>query len=481
MADKTGIEWTDATWNPVAGCAIVSPGCTNCYAMKMAARIEAMQPNSHYAGLTKKVNGNAVWTGRFATAPDSIISQPLRWKRPRRIFVNSMSDLFGEGVTDETIDKVFAIMALSPQHIFQVLTKRPERMREYIGGPETVFRVAKEVDALATLKEQEPEDVRPITGFPGYFASSHGFIYSEKRGPRRRMKPDIGEQGHMRVQLHRDGQDDQRGERLLVHRLILETFTGPAPADDAQGRHRDGNPRHNAITNLSWGDQSDNWLDSKRHGSHRRYSKMSQAKADEIRRRHACGETGEALAREFNISATQIRNIASGAQWAVRPSINWPLHGVWLGVSVEDQKRADERIPHLLSTPATVRFVSAEPLLGPISFCKVDRHKDGGSMIQTDALTGITRWKDWEGCGHPLKGGDTPSKLDWVIVGGESGPCARPMNPQWARSIRDQCKDAGTAFFMKQMSGVGDKAIKDIAKFAHDLQIRQFPVGGASW
>ncbi|WP_136617019.1 MULTISPECIES: phage Gp37/Gp68 family protein [Mesorhizobium] len=132
MADKSAIEWTDATWNPVVGCSIVSPGCTNCYAMKMAGRIEAMGGAKHYAGTTKKVNGNTIWTGKLALAPEKTLLQPLTWRAPRRIFVNSMGDLFHEDVPDEWIDRVFAIMALAPQHTFQVLTKRATRMREYL-------------------------------------------------------------------------------------------------------------------------------------------------------------------------------------------------------------------------------------------------------------------------------------------------------------------------------------------------------------
>lgn len=141
MADKSPIEWTDATWNPIVGCSIVSPGCTHCYAMKMAGRIEAMAAvrtlsalgvSTHYAGTTKKVNGNTVWTGKLALAPEKTLLQPLAWRTPRRIFVNSMGDLFHDDVPDEWIDRVFAIMALAPQHTFQVLTKRAKRMREYM-------------------------------------------------------------------------------------------------------------------------------------------------------------------------------------------------------------------------------------------------------------------------------------------------------------------------------------------------------------
>jgi len=132
MADKTGIEWADATWNPVVGCAVVSPGCTRCYAMRMAARIERMQPASHYAGTTIMVNGNPVWTGKIAEAPNRIWTQPLRWRRPRSIFVNSMGDLFAPGVAEASVDRALRIMLTAPDHRYIVLTKRPDRMRAYL-------------------------------------------------------------------------------------------------------------------------------------------------------------------------------------------------------------------------------------------------------------------------------------------------------------------------------------------------------------
>lgn len=133
MANKSTIEWTDATWNPTVGCSIVSPGCTNCYAMKAAHSLERRFGSKKYGGLTKVVNGNAVWTGEVRLDEDALL-QPLKWKRGRRIFVNSMSDLFHESLPDEAIDRVFAVMALCPQHTFQVLTKRAARMRAYLSA-----------------------------------------------------------------------------------------------------------------------------------------------------------------------------------------------------------------------------------------------------------------------------------------------------------------------------------------------------------
>lgn len=297
MADKSAIEWTDATWNPIVGCSIDTTGCIHCYAMRMAGRIEAMGSAVHYAGTTRKVNGNTVWTGKLALAPEHILTQPLRWARPRRIFVNSMGDLFHEGVPDEWIDKVFAVMALSPQHTFQVLTKRARRMREYV-----------------------------------------------RRLPNR---------------------DD-----LVADQAVTMT-----------------------------------------HGDHRRH-----------------------------------------VMFAVRN----PLPNVWLGVSAERQQEADARIPELLATPAAIRFVSAEPLLGPIDFGAIKRFPDIGKEF-IHSLAG-RMWSDQSGLPNPDPAWAFPGQrfcdgdrgLDWIIAGGESGPDARPMHPDWPRAIRDQCAGAGVPFFFKQ-------------------------------
>ncbi len=304
MAGDSNISWTNKTWNPIAGCSIVSPGCTNCYAMQMAHRINRMKPDpaSHYFGTTKVVNGNPVWTGVVNPAPDHILLAPLKWKKPARIFVNSMSDLFHEAVPDELIDKVFAVMALCPQHSFQVLTKRSRRMREYLSC-ELFLKVQNFID------NWESEDSFPF----------------QKQG---------------------------------------------AP-----------------------------WLKGR---------------------------------FDFGTSA---------------PDRSW-LPNVHLGVSCEDQQRADERIPDLLATPAAVRFVSAEPLLGPIDFTALVRRQD---LRMVDALQGCWAWKTDEQ--DAWEHGGACSKLDQIIVGGESGPGHRPMQMEWAESIMRQCADAGTAFFFKQTSG----------------------------
>jgi protein gp37 len=133
MAEKSPIEWTDATWNPVVGCSLESAGCTNCYAMRMAARLEAMGV-AKYAGLTRKSGGRAKWTGKI-TCDEAALSAPVRWARPRKVFVNSMSDLFHPDVPVEFIRQVWDVMKRTRRHDYQLLTKRPKRMRELLSGP----------------------------------------------------------------------------------------------------------------------------------------------------------------------------------------------------------------------------------------------------------------------------------------------------------------------------------------------------------
>lgn len=132
MAGSSDIEWTEATWNPIAGCTIVSPGCTNCYAMRMAARLQAMGMKK-YAGTTRKSGRRHVWTGRVNNDFEAL-SAPLEWRTPKRIFVNSMSDLFQDGLEEEFIRQVWRVMERAYWHSFQVLTKRPERMLHVVSG-----------------------------------------------------------------------------------------------------------------------------------------------------------------------------------------------------------------------------------------------------------------------------------------------------------------------------------------------------------
>jgi len=249
MTDRSTIEWTQATWNSVTGCDRISPGCQHCYALTLAKRLKAMGQAKYQTDGRPPTSGPGFGV---ATHPQAL-AEPLRWRRPRLIFVNSMSDLFHAHVPSSFIAGVFAVMAAADQHTYQVLTKRPTRMARLLTSeafPELVFRLA---------------------------AQQHG----------------------------------------------VRTLT-------------------------------------------------------------------------------------------------WPLPNLWLGVSIE-LDRFCWRADRLRQTPAVVRFLSCEPLLGPL------RSLD---------LTGI----------------------HWVIVGGESGPAARPMQPTWARQLRDQATAAGVAFFFKQWGGRTPKA-----------------------
>jgi protein gp37 len=168
MSDKSAIEWTDATWNPIVGCSATSPACTNCYAMAMARRIIAMAETSgkrtHYQGtaIYHEPSRTPIWTGKVAQAPEDILTQPLHWKRGRKIFVNSMGDLFHPSVPDEWIDRVFAVAARCPQHTLQILTKRGDRMRRYCSDPATpmrIFGAASELPDAGTLDMKAVSDL----------------------------------------------------------------------------------------------------------------------------------------------------------------------------------------------------------------------------------------------------------------------------------------------------------------------------------
>lgn len=272
MGDKTAIEWTDATWNPMVGCSKVSAGCDNCYAIGVAHR----GMSEHHRGLTVRVEGQTEWNGEIHRAPDSVFYKPLAWKRPRRIFVNSLSDLFHPNVSTETIVEVFATMALTQRHTYQILTKRPQRMVRLLNG----------------------DDDQP--GWDGRYSRDERFFVA------------------------------------AVEQAIIRRHPNAPFDDDHDGYLIPG----------VWDEDG----------------------------------------------------------------MVWPLPNVWLGVSIENNAFA-WRANHLRNTPAAIRWVSAEPLLGPLD--ELD-------------LTGI----------------------DWVVAGGESGPGARPMHPDWVRDLRDRCAD--TAFMFKQ-------------------------------
>lgn len=253
---STAIEWTEETWNPTTGCDRISAGCDHCYALTLAKRLKGMGSAKYQTDGDPRTSGPGFGVATHADA----LTIPLGWKKPRTVFVNSMSDLFHARVPRHFVARVFEVMAATPQHTYQILTKRPERMLRLVGEP---------IDGGVELLEA---------------AEAAGFI---------------------------------------------KTAT-------------------------------------------------------------ALYEAG------------------------------WPLPNVWLGTSIESDEHSG-RADALVKTNAVVRFISAEPLLGPLP--SLD-------------LTGI----------------------DWLIAGGESGPGARPVHPDWVRDLRDRCQAAGTAFFFKQWGGCTPKA-----------------------
>jgi protein gp37 len=202
---ETSIEWTDATWNPVAGCSVLTAGCTNCYAMRMAARLEAMGTGK-YRGLTRKSGGRAVWTGKIRLDHASL-DAPKTWSKPRKVFVNSMSDLFHDDVPIKFIARVWDVMKDTPRHTYQILTKRPERMAQVLAKPP--FEILSNVWLGASVEDdrvlyrldairQVPAAVRFVSLEPligsvsqGDFTGIHWAIVGGESGPRaREMKPE---------------------------------------------------------------------------------------------------------------------------------------------------------------------------------------------------------------------------------------------------------------------------------------------------
>lgn len=299
---KTAIEWCDYSWPVLNGCRRKSEGCRNCYAERLAAT--RLRNTAKYKGLAMYTEGGPRWTGAPRLwLPD--LAMPLKLRKPSRIFVADMGDLFFEENSFEDIAAVFGVMAAAPRHTFQVLTKRPERAAEWFAW----------VAALETH----------LRAFP--------------RAPKLECA--------------------MRAQNLI------------------------------------------------------------------------------------------------GQHWTVPNVSEWPLPNVWVGVSVEDQKTADERIPLLLQLPAAVRFASAEPLLGRIDLRAIPANYAVTQGDMLDSLSGC-EWYDQDtpyGRARPLEPASNGPRVDQVIVGGESGPGARPFDAEWARALVQQCADAGVAAFVKQLGG----------------------------
>ena len=318
MGDATGISWTDMTWNPIRGCTRVSAGCVHCYAEQQAARTNrqaaAQGRVGPYEHLVRLVGPNKEprWTGNVRMVLEHLLD-PIRKRKPRKIFVNSMSDLFHEALTNEQIAAIFGVMAVAGWHTFQILTKRAKRMREWF---KWLARESRECN-------------------------------------------------------------DGRGMSPAMRCFIETQKMFPAPSD--VDRNAD------------------------------------------------------------LVTAGHIVELAMGAQW--------PLPNVWVGVSVEDQDAANERIKPLLETPAVVRFLSCEPLLG-----EVDLERRLGVWTSCPDCGENVR-VDEDGCCVHCGADAYHYGVDWVIVGCESGPGARHCDYRWIRKIRDQCKKAKTPIFVKQAKG----------------------------
>ncbi len=286
MTDDVAIAWTDATWNPLAGCTRKSQACRQCYAE--AATADSARDGGWGQGFAEIGEAGPAWTGKIALREDRL-TFPLGLEKPCRIFVNSLSDVFHETLDPATIDKIFAVMALAPRHVFQVLTKRPKTMQPYLADAGTPARI-------------------------------------------------------------------ERCMAELGHAEKIET---------------------------------------------------------------------------------------------------WPLPHVWLGVTAENQKEADRRIPLLLQTPAAVRWIAAEPLLEALDL-------KPGTWLKA-------------GAGDP---NTAKPKLDWIVAGGEINAGATPCHPDWARSLRDQCARAETPFFWTHWgenipaAGVEERAPEEPAKMTFE------PIGG---
>jgi protein gp37 len=263
----------------------------------------------YYEGLTDR---DGQWTGRVNLFPGQM-EQALRWRRPRRIFLGSMTDLFHEAVPDEFLDQIFACVALAPRHTFLVLTKRPKRMRRY-------------------------------------------------------------------------------------------------------------------FTRFTW--------------------------------QHHTQVLGRAAMSMFGEDAANAAGNALDGVLAEGRNVGWPMRNLWLGVTAEDQQRADERIPILLKTPASIHFVSVEPMLGPLNITKYlgcswacpecgaieqheECHREDDYSYNRCLSCGYTNdnYEPW----------GSVDELEWIIAGGETGPGARPMHLEWVRSLREQCQRARVPFFLKQM------------------------------
>lgn len=326
------IEWTEKTWNPTVGCSKVSAGCENCYAMRMAYRHMHNPKIQHkYEGVARKTaNGKINWTGKINLLEKELL-KPLKTKKPTVWFVNSMSDIFHPNVPFYFIAEIYTVMAMCPQHKFQVLTKHPDRAVQYY----TEYQLGLPLFMHNSIFEL------------GFYQFMFDKWDKKKNKPAGNLRKDLQDMGW--IIAEKDTKYAKKGTPILLDRLTL-------------------------------------------------------------------------------------------------PNVH-------VGVSVENQQAADKRIPLLLKIPAAVRFLSCEPLLGPVDLSGVKylvRHTDSVNGPANSPLCTLPFSERRRVVDYIKKPWYTASTIDWVIVGGESGPKARAVHPDWVRSLRDQCVAAGVPFFFKQ-------------------------------
>lgn len=414
----TGIQWTDTTWNPTTGCDRVSDGCTNCYALTMAARLKGMGSAKYQRDGDPRTSG----PGFGLTVHPDTLDVPLHWRKPRKVFVNSMSDLFHKDVPDDFVARVFAVMAATPQHTYQCLTKRHGRMRALLNSQTFRHQVARALDAVRVDQAHDPrERWAPIPGYDGYEASTHGRVRSNSGVLATGLNPATQRES---VTLWNHGAP----KTLTVHRLVLMAHDG-IHDEATEVCHRNGDKGDNRLANLRWGTRSDNQREKVRHGARGGPQRLTSEQVDAIRAERRAGATQQVVADRHGVSRSLVSMIEHGRAWA-EPELQWPLPNVHLGVSVEDQQRADLRIPALLDSPAAVRFLSCEPLIGPVDL--------RGPGAIPELLSPFPKHRG----------------VDWCIVGGESGSGARPMQEDWAAQLVTQCRCAGVPVFVKQMGSV---------------------------
>ena len=412
-----------SSYNPWWGCNKVSKGCQHCYAERIMQRL----------GLD--------FTNVQRTRPHTF-NAPLRWKEPRMVFTCSMGDFFHE-TADPWRDEVWDIIRRTPQHIYQILTKRPERISSHL--PTTCFSCGGEIEnhAVHPFPRDEIENVEKPDGKEKSLLrkASHtgnvseiGEMAESKRFGKTFLnrtpasKETLTNGGGLARRDNRRRGDDSYSKRNGDDKKAIHPSHEHIHEDDGAGVSSDQTPNPHQDRTIASSNQIAEDLLYRPSGIGQGHLLNSPGPST------VPNDQTEIRDPPDSVSPQSVRQDSRIACGCIRP-IPWPWPSVWLGTSVENQEWADKRIPILTAIPATVHFLSCEPLLGPIDF---DRN-----AASTDFM---------KGAGLQFRNG-LLNDIEWVIVGGESGQVRRPMNLDWARAIRDQCKAASVPFFFKQIGG----------------------------